>query len=50
MPGIDKEVIVHRLSMDPRQKPVQQKRRVFTLEHNKTIMEEVDKLLSTDFI
>ena len=26
MPDIDKEVIVHRLSVDPRHKPIQQKR------------------------
>ena len=50
MLGIDKEVIVHCLSIDPMQKPVQQKRWVFALECNKAIMEEVDKLLAAKFI
>ena len=46
MLGIDKEVIVHSLSVDPMQKPIQQKQRVFAPECNKAIMEEVDKLLA----
>ena len=50
MLGIDKEVIVHRLSVDPMQKPIQQKQRVFAPECNKAIMEEVDKLLAVEFI
>ena len=50
MLGIDKEVIVHRLSVDPMQKPIQQKQRVFAPECNKAIMEEVDKLLAVKFI
>ena len=47
---IDKEVIVHRLLVDPMQKQVQQKRRVFAPKCNKAIMEEVDKLLAAKFI
>ena len=50
MLAIDKEVIVHRLSVDPMQKPIQQKQRVFAPECNKAIMEEVDKLLAVKFI
>ena len=50
MPGIDKGVIVHCLSIDPMQKPVQQKRRVFAPECNQEIMEEVNKILSDEFI
>ena len=50
MPEIDKGVIVHRLSTDLMQKPVQQKRKVFPLECNQEVMEEVDKLLSNEFI
>ena len=50
MPGIENEVIEHKLNIDPTKKPVQQKRRVFTLERNKAVMEEVEKLLATRFI
>ena len=34
MPGILANIIQHRLNVDPKKKPVQQRRRVFTL--NKT--------------
>ena len=47
---IDKEVIVHCLLVDPMQKQVQQKWRVFAPKCNKAIMEEVDKLLSSKLI
>ncbi|XP_075645261.1 uncharacterized protein LOC142616264 [Castanea sativa] len=50
MPGIDRQVIEHSLNVDPIKKPVQQKRRVFALERNKAIMEEVEKLLTAGFI
>ena len=48
--GIDKKIIQHRLNINPECKPLQQKRRVFALKRNKTITEEVDKLLEADFI
>ena len=50
MSGIDKRVIEHSLNVDPTKKPFQQKRRVFALEWNKAIMEEVEKLLTAGFI
>ena len=50
MPGIDRRVIKHSLNVDPTKKLVQQKRRVFALERNKAIIEEVEKLLTTGFI
>ena len=50
MPGIPTKVIQHRLNMDPENKPVQQRRRVFAPEQNQAIMDEVSKLLSTTFI
>jgi len=39
MPGIDNEVIEHKLNVDPTKKPVLQKQRVFAPERNKAIME-----------
>ena len=45
MGGIDPAVITHRLNVSPSFKPVNQKRRSFTLERQKAINEEVGKLL-----
>ena len=50
MPGINPSIISHRLNIDPSLRLVKQKRRVFTLERNDAIMEEVDKLLTVNFI
>ena len=50
MPGIDGDVIEHRLNVDPIKKPIQQKRRLFAPEWNKVVMEEVEKLLIVGFI
>ena len=50
MPGISENVIQHQLNMDPGKKPVQQRRKVFALERNKAIMDEVNKLLAAKFI
>ena len=50
MPGIDGDVIEHRLNVDPIKKPIQQKRRQFAPEWNKVVMEEVEKLLIVGFI
>ena len=50
MLGIDDGVIKHLLNVDPMKNPVQQRRRVFTLERNKVVMEEVKKLLTVGFI
>ena len=50
MPGISTEIIQHKLNVDLEKKPVQQKRRVFALERNQEITDEVNKLLAADFI
>ena len=50
MPGIDPSVIVHRLNVSPSFSLIQQKKRVFTQKCDKTIAEEVQKLLEADFI
>ena len=50
MPEIDPSIIVHRLNMSPSFSPIWQKKRVFAQERDKTIAEEVRKLLEADFI
>ena len=45
MGGIDPVIITHKLNVSPSFKPVKQKRRSFVPERQKTINEEVDKLL-----
>ena len=50
MPGIPANIIQHRLNVDPEKKLVQQRRRVFSLERSKAVMDEVNKLLATNFI
>ncbi|KAL2251241.1 UNVERIFIED_CONTAM: Retrovirus-related Pol polyprotein from transposon [Sesamum indicum] len=48
--GINPEIIVHRLNVDPQVKPVKQKKRVFGIERNKIIEEKVAKLLRAGFV
>ncbi|KAL0288775.1 UNVERIFIED_CONTAM: Retrovirus-related Pol polyprotein from transposon [Sesamum calycinum] len=48
--GIDLGVITHHLNLDPRVKPVKQKKRHFGLEIDKIIQGEVNKLLSVRYI
>ena len=50
MGGIDLAVITHRLNVSPSFKPVKQKRMSFTPERQKTINEEVSKLLQAGAI
>ena len=50
MPGIPANIIQHRLNVDPEKKPVQQRRGVFSLKRSKAVMDEVNKLLTTNFI
>ncbi len=50
MSGINPSIISHRLNIDPSLRPVKQKRRVFAPKRNDAIMEEVDKLLTANFI
>ena len=50
MPGIDPSIIVHRLNVSPSFPPIRQKKRVFALERDQAIAEEVHKLLEANFI
>jgi hypothetical protein len=50
MPGIPKEVIEHKLNIDPAFKPTKQKERRYTSERRKIIWLEVNKLLEAGFI
>jgi hypothetical protein len=50
MPGIPKEVIEHKLGVDPAFKLVKQKERRYTPERRETIRLEVNKLLEAGFI
>ena len=50
MPGIDPSVMVHRLNVSPSFPPVRQKKRVFALERDQAIVEEVRKLQEASFI
>ena len=50
MPGISPRVIEHKLNVNPKMKPIQQKQRAFTPERNQTITNEVNKLLTAGFI
>ena len=50
MGGIDPAVITHKMNVSPSFKLVKQNRRSFTLERQKAINEEVDKLLQANAI
>ena len=50
MLGIPANIIQHHLNVDPKKKPVQQRKRVFAPERNKAVMDKVNKLLATNFI
>ena len=50
MPGIDLSVITHRLNVSSSYKPIRRKRRVFAPERDNAIKEEVQKLVTTEFI
>ena len=50
MPGIDLNVITHRLNVHPSSKPIRQKKRVFALERDNAIKEEVQKLTTAQLI
>ena len=50
MLSISPKVIQHKLSVDLKMKPVQQKQRVFAPERNQVVTDEVNKLLSVGFI
>ncbi|KAL0451466.1 UNVERIFIED_CONTAM: hypothetical protein Slati_1124700 [Sesamum latifolium] len=48
--GIDPEIIVHRLNVDPMVRPVKQKKRSFGAERNRIIEEEVRKLSEAGYV
>jgi hypothetical protein len=50
MPGIPREVIEHKLGIDPAFKPTKQKERRYTQERRETICLEVNRLLEVGFI
>jgi hypothetical protein len=50
MSGISREVIEHKLGIDPTSRPIMQKERRYTLESCETIWLEVNKLLEDGFI
>ena len=50
MLGISPKIIQHKLNVDPKRKPVQQRRRAFAPERDQAIAEEVTKLLTVGFI
>jgi hypothetical protein len=50
MPGIPREVIKHKLGIDPAFKPIKQKERRYTPERCEIIRVEVNKLLEAGFI
>ena len=50
MPGIDPNVITHRLNVYPSSKPVLQKKRVFASKRDNAIKEEVQKFTMVKFI
>jgi hypothetical protein len=50
MPGIPREVIEHKLGIDPSYKLIKQKERRYTTEKRETIWQEVNKLLEVRFI
>jgi hypothetical protein len=50
MPGIHREVIEHKLGIDPAFKPIKQKERRYTPDRREVIRLEVNKLLETGFI
>ncbi|XP_074356102.1 uncharacterized protein LOC141695786 [Apium graveolens] len=49
MPGIDQELITHKLNVDPNLKTVKQKKRSFSPERQEAIKQEVEKLLEAGF-
>ncbi|XP_058084604.1 uncharacterized protein LOC131232396 [Magnolia sinica] len=50
MSGIPPEIMVHKLNVDPKRKPVKQKRKAFEPEKYAAIANEASKLLSVGFI
>jgi hypothetical protein len=47
MPGILRDMIEHKVGIDPSYKPIKQKERRYTTERRETIRQEVNKLLKS---
>nr|MCH9869334.1 hypothetical protein [Serratia marcescens] len=50
MPGLDRQVAMHRLAIDPDMKPIKQHPRKMTIELENKVKEEVDQLIQAGFI
>jgi hypothetical protein len=50
MPRISREVIEHKLEIDPSYKPIKKKERIYTPERREIIRQEVNKLLDAGFM
>ncbi|KAM1066715.1 hypothetical protein ACFX2B_021848 [Malus domestica] len=50
MPGISPDIICHRLRIDPKTKPVRQKRRSYDVERYEAMKTEVEKLKGIGFV
>jgi len=50
MPGIDPDFLCHHLTMDPKVRPIRQRRRKFNEERRLVVQEETKKLLSAGHI
>ncbi|XP_074356984.1 uncharacterized protein LOC141696753 [Apium graveolens] len=50
MPGIDPNLIPHRLNVDPNRKAVKQKKRTYAPDRLEAIKQEVERLLEAGFI
>jgi len=50
MPGIDPDFLCHRLTMDPKVRPVRQRRRKFNEERRLVVQEETRKMLNANHI
>ncbi|XP_074324003.1 uncharacterized protein LOC141660923 [Apium graveolens] len=50
MPGIDPNLITHRLNVDPTRKAVKQKKRIYAPDRLEAIKQQVEKLLEAGFI
>jgi hypothetical protein len=50
MPEIPREVIEHKLGIDPSYKPIKQKERKYTPERREIIQQEVNKLLEARYL
>lgn len=50
MPGIDPQIVIHRLNVNPAPMPVKQNKINFASERNQVIAKEVEKLLKAYFV